>query len=120
MHDIVSRFWGFEKLLGTFLVKLIYYVGLFVGPLVILIGMVASTMTGYAEPLAIVGAIVLAPIIAVLFIVYWRFICELFILAFQTYERLGEIRDRLGPPPQPQYPGGYQQPNYPPPGGARF
>jgi hypothetical protein len=36
-----------------------------------------------------------APAVGAVVLVYWRFLCELFMLAFLAYERLGEVRDRL-------------------------
>ena len=35
------------------------------------------------------------PAVAAVALVYWRFLCELFMLAFLAYERLGEVRDLM-------------------------
>ena len=35
------------------------------------------------------------PAVAAVAMVYWRFLCELFMLAFLAYDRLGEVRDSL-------------------------
>jgi hypothetical protein len=35
------------------------------------------------------------PAVAAVVLVYWRFVCELFMLAFLAYERLGEVRNSL-------------------------
>ena len=40
---------------------------------------------------------ILAPIIGVIYLVFWRFICEMWLLMFLMYARMGEIRDRLPP-----------------------
>ena len=39
----------------------------------------------------------LAPILGVIYLVFWRFICEMWLLMFLMYNRMGEIRDRLPP-----------------------
>ena len=95
MQTIVQRFWGFEKLLGPVLVKILYYLGL----AAIGVGVALSVLTGVlvlvSNPIRGLILIVIAPVIGAVALVWWRFICEAFILAFETYERLGEIRDRL-------------------------
>ena len=39
--------------------------------------------------------LIAAPAVGAVAFVWWRFLCELFMLAFMAYERLVEIRDRL-------------------------
>jgi hypothetical protein len=43
------------------------------------------------------GTIIVALIAAVVGVLGWRFLCELWLLAFLIYGRMGEIRDRLAP-----------------------
>ena len=38
---------------------------------------------------------ILAPIIGIIQLVFWRFVCELWLLMFLIFDRMGEIRDRL-------------------------
>jgi hypothetical protein len=96
---IIARFWGFEKLIGSALVKIVYYVGLIciaIGVLVSVVGSLGVMMTASAAQGLFT---LLASLVGGAFgVVMWRFFCELSILAFQTYHRLGEIRDRLPPP----------------------
>ena len=96
MQSILQRFIGFDRILGPTLVKLVYYVGL-VG-LVFFVGMtmfvgLMSLFTGNVGQG--VMQLIAAPAIGAVAVVYWRFLCELFMLAFLAYERMGEIRDRL-------------------------
>lgn len=98
MRDIVQRFIGFDRMLGPVLVKIIYYMvsagivlGVIAGLLAGVLGVAAGNLSGLVQ-------IIAAPVVGAVALVYWRFLCELFILAFQSYERLGEIRDRLPPP----------------------
>ena len=48
------------------------------------------------------------PAVGIVALIYWRFICELFMIAFMAYDRLGEIRNLLaGAPanqPDPDHP----------------
>ena len=39
--------------------------------------------------------VLLAPIGGVLALIYWRFLCEIILLSFLMYDRLGEVRDKL-------------------------
>jgi len=103
MQDILQRFIGFDRLLGPVLVKIIYYMvsaGIVLGALV---GVLLGIMSLFAGNFSGLVQIIAAPVVAAVALVYWRFLCELFILAFQSYERLGEIRDRLPPNNYPQF-----------------
>lgn len=96
MQSILQRFLGFDRLLGPVLVKLVYYFG----AAIIVIVAVGALLTalfslaggnfglGFMQLLAV-------PAVAAVALVYWRFLCELFMLAFLAYERMGEIRDSL-------------------------
>lgn len=110
MQSILQRFLGFDRLLGPVLVKIVYYVG--AAGIVLLAGF--GLLTGL---LALAGGnlgqalmqIVAVPVVGGVALVYWRFICELFMLAFLAYERLGEVRDAINhatgaAAPDPNYP----------------
>ena len=96
MQAILQRFLGFDRMLGPALVKIVYYVGA-----AVIIGLVALTI--FMGLLAMFAGqigtglmqLIAAPAVGAVALVYWRFLCELFMLAFLSYERLGEIRDRL-------------------------
>jgi hypothetical protein len=92
----MRRLLSFDILIGPALVKIVYYLGL----------AVIVAMTGFGMFIALLafgagnfgsGAMQLlsAPAVGAVVLVYWRFLCELFMLAFLAYERLGEVRDRL-------------------------
>lgn len=90
---LVARFWGFEELLGNSLIKLVYYIGLFL----IVVGCLFMTIVG-AFGLNGQGNILMlliGPIGGLIGLVFWRFFCELALLAFLTYDRLGDIKDKL-------------------------
>jgi len=100
--ELVQRFWGFDHLIGSALIKIIYYIGLFAILIFTVLAMFGGGLMG-----AMMGGsgggggalmFILAPIIGVIYLVFWRFICELWLLMFLMYTRMGEIRDRLPPP----------------------
>jgi hypothetical protein len=112
MQSIIQRFLGFDRLLGPFLVKLVYYFGaaaivlLAVGALLTAIFSIVGGNLG-------AGAMQLlaVPAVAAVAFVYWRFLCELFMLAFLAFDRLGEVRDLMriatgqaAPEPDPDHP----------------
>jgi len=107
MMSIVQSLLSFDRLLGPTLVKIVYFVG---AAIIVMMG-VGTLLTavftlaggniggGFVQLLA-------APAVAAVAFVYWRFLCELFMLAFLAYERLGEIRTLLGgaSAPDPNHP----------------
>lgn len=96
MQSILQRFIGFDRLLGPVLVKIVYYVGM--AGLVLFVGitMFLALMAVFSGNLGQgLMQLIAAPAIGAVALVYWRFVCELFMLAFLAYERMGEIRDRL-------------------------
>ncbi|MGE0595723.1 MAG: DUF4282 domain-containing protein [Hyphomonadaceae bacterium] len=96
MPAILQRFLSFERLIGPSLVKLIYYVAAAAIVLMVLGGIMLGLM-------AIAGGfvgrglmqIIAAPAVGAVALLYWRFLCELFLIAFMSFERLGEMRDSL-------------------------
>jgi hypothetical protein len=96
MHSILQRFLSFDQMIGPALVKIVYYFGAAVIVLMTAFGLIMALMALAAGNLSagIMQALA-APAVGAVVLVYWRFLCELFMLAFLAYERLGEIRDRL-------------------------
>ncbi len=96
MQSIIGRFIGFNSLLGPSLVKVVYYFG--AATIVVTAGFAlmmalfalfgGNIGTGLMQLLAV-------PAVAAVGLVYWRFLCELFMIAFLAYERLVEIRNSM-------------------------
>ncbi|MBL8537751.1 MAG: DUF4282 domain-containing protein [Hyphomonadaceae bacterium] len=109
MGSIIQRFLGFDRLMGPMLVKIVYYVG---AALIVLSGAAALLTAVLSFAGGNIGAglvqLVAVPAVAAVVLVYWRFMCELFMLAFLAYQRLGEVRDAIraatGAAPDPNYP----------------
>jgi hypothetical protein len=88
-RGLFARFWGFDRLIGSALIKIAYYIGL----AAIVVGTLISLVVGLTQgEMAVAFAALIGLVVSV---VLWRFFCELAVLSFQTYNRLGEIRDRL-------------------------
>src|SRR5262245_36695270 len=96
MGNLFQRFLNFDRLIGPRLVKIVYYVG----AAMIVLGMAGALL---AAVFAMAGGnfgsglmqLIAAPAVGAVAFIYWRFVCELFMLAFLTFERLGEVRDTL-------------------------
>jgi len=97
MNTIVQRLLGFDRLIGPVLVKIVYYFG---GAIIVLTAGIALVTALLSFAAGNLGAglmqLLAVPAVAAVALVYWRFLCELFMLAFLAYERLGQIRDLLG------------------------
>lgn len=84
-----SDLFGFEKLVTTTVIKIVYWIGIVVG---ILSGL-GSFLFALFNGLLFQGLIYL--VTAVLGLLMWRVLCELYIVIFGMYDRLGQIRDSL-------------------------
>ena len=96
MQSIFQRFLSFDRLIGPTLVRFVYYFGAAV-IVVLAIGALLTAVFSLAGGNLGTGAMQLlaVPAVAAVALVYWRFMCELFMLAFLAFERLGEVRDLM-------------------------
>lgn len=92
---LIGRFWGFEELLGASLIKLVYYIGLFAIVIGVILAIVGSLIAMGEQGAGALIMLLIAPIGGVIALIYWRFLCEIILLSFLMYDRLGEVRDRL-------------------------
>lgn len=96
MSGIISRFMTFDKLIATGLIKVFYWIGV-VGiglfTIVAIFGAFAAFGQGFAQGL---GMLILAPVGGVIGLIFWRFLCEVYIVIFGMYDRLGNIQEALG------------------------
>ena len=90
--NFVNMFLNFDKLIGTSLVKFIYYVGLIGIALGCLFIMFSGFQFGFLQG---IGTIVLGPILAVIYVLVWRFACEMWIVLFKISNDLGEVRKSI-------------------------
>lgn len=96
MQAMLMQMLSFDRLMGPALVRLVYYFGAVVIVVVTGFTVVMALMAVFAGNFG-QGAmqLIASPAVGVVVFIYWRFLCELFMLAFLAYERMGEIRDRL-------------------------
>jgi hypothetical protein len=95
VQGLISRFKNFDHLIGSSLIKIVYYVGLVVigfSTLVMVFRSFDAMKYSFGMGLLV---IILSLVGGVVGVIFWRFLCELYILAYLFYDRLGEIRDRL-------------------------
>ena len=96
MPDIIKAFTTFDRLIATTLIKVLYWIGVVGIAVSLLMGLVGAfgTMTqSFATGL---GLLILAPVFAVIALIFWRFLIEIYLVIFSIHDRLGEIRDKLG------------------------
>ncbi len=90
---MLQHFLSFDKLIGAKLIKVLYYLGL--------IGIVLAGIAGIFGALASMGhsfvaglgATIGAIIGTALAIVFWRFICELYMLFFRMSDDLRDMKN---------------------------
>ncbi len=93
MNGLLERFTTFNKLMGTDLIKILYWLGIIgIGLffLISLFGAFAAMRYSIANGL---GAIVLAFISAIVGLVFWRFMCEIYMLFFRISDDIRDIKN---------------------------
>ncbi len=89
----LSDFFGFEKLVTPVVIKVVYWIGI-IGMLIFGVGsFFAGLMYGS------IGSGLLSLAGSVLGLLMWRVLCELYIVIFGMFDRLGQIRDGLSRQP---------------------
>jgi hypothetical protein len=88
----VSTFLNFDKLIGTALVKVIYYIGIVLIVLGTLFIMFSGFGVGFLQG---IGTIVIGPILGIIYLVFWRFLCEMWIVLFKISNDLGDVKKSL-------------------------
>ena len=96
MRSVLASLLGFDRLLGPTLVRIVYYVGAGVIVCVAAFGLLMALMALFAGNIgAGLMQLLAVPAVSAVGFVYWRFLCELFMLAFLAYDRLTEVRDLM-------------------------
>ena len=92
-----QQFLSFDKLIGTKLIKILYYLGLIgiaLGGIGAIFGALASMRYSFVQG---IGALLGALIGIVLVLVFWRFMCEIYMLFFRMSDDLRDIKnEKLG------------------------
>lgn len=93
MNGLFSRFLTFDKLIATALIKIFYWIGI----VFIVLGVLGGILGGFGQGfLSGLGMIIAAPIGGLIALIFWRFLCEVYIVVFGMYDRLGKIQEAVG------------------------
>jgi hypothetical protein len=85
----IKAFLSFDKLIGASLVKVIYFVGL----VLIALGCVVFAFSGFGFGFVQgIGSLVIAPIAFVIYVLFWRFMSELWMIAFRISNDLADLK----------------------------
>jgi len=92
MGDIIKRFTSFDKMMGTSIIKVLYFIGVVFIALSTVLAMFGALASMGQSFVGGVGALVLAPIMGVIGLLFWRFMCEIYILFFKISDDVSAIR----------------------------
>ena len=94
MGDIVQRFLNFDKMMGTSIIKVLYYIGM-VGIAISVIGSIFGALASMGSSFfgGLLG-VVLAPVFGLIGLLFWRFMCEIYLLFFKISDDLSAIKLR--------------------------
>lgn len=101
---MINQFLSFDKLIGSKLITLLYYLGLIGIALGLLGGVFTGLgMMGYSF-FGGVGTIIMALIGSALGLLFWRFVCELYLLLFRMADDVRDIKlNRTAAPPASEF-----------------
>ncbi|MBB6011710.1 DUF4282 domain-containing protein [Aquamicrobium lusatiense] len=85
----LSDLFGFEKLVTTAVIKIAYWIGI----VVCVLGGIGGFLAALFNGMPLQGILYL--VIAIFSLLMWRVACEIYIVIFGMYDRLGQIRDSL-------------------------
>lgn len=90
---MLNTFMNFDKLIGTKLIKGLYFLGLIGIVLFGILGVLGGFMAMGQGFLTGLGAILAAAIGTIIGIVFWRFMCELYLLFFRLSDDIRDIKN---------------------------
>jgi len=83
---MLNYFLSFDKLIGTQLIKFLYFLGM---AAIILFGII-GVLGGFSQG---IGAVLGALIATIFLIVFWRFMCEIYMLFFRLSDDVRDIKN---------------------------
>ena len=90
--NIVSQFLSFDKLMGSSLVKIVYFLGILCILLVVLFAMLGAFGLMTVNFMQGLGTLVFSPIVGIVMLCFLRFGCELYIPIFRMADDIAAIR----------------------------
>ncbi|MEL7130247.1 MAG: DUF4282 domain-containing protein [Pseudomonadota bacterium] len=92
MGDIAGQFLSFDKMIGTTLIKVVYFIGLAFIAVGTVLSMLGSLGSIGSAPLAALGGVIIMPLIGLVGVIFWRFTCEMSLLLFKISDDLAEMK----------------------------
>ncbi|MEO1476650.1 MAG: DUF4282 domain-containing protein [Pseudomonadota bacterium] len=96
MGDIAARFMSFDRMMGKSLLEIVYFIGLTLIAIGTVLSMLGSLGAIGSNALAALGGFFIAPLLGALSAVFWRFICEIYMVLFKISDDLTEIKAMKG------------------------
>ena len=97
---MLQHFLTFDKLIGTKLIKVLYYLGLLGIVLSGIAGLFGGIMTLGSSFIGGLAAIGMAILVTIIGVAFWRFLCEIYMLFFRMSDDLRDIKNhQLGNAP---------------------
>ncbi|KCZ54237.1 hypothetical protein HY29_15005 [Hyphomonas beringensis] len=98
---MLQRFLTFDKLIGTTLIKVLYYIGLIgialYAVIMFLLGLGVMVSQSFFGGIGMIIAAIIGGAVSLLF---WRFMCELYMLFFRISDDVRELKEmKTGTPP---------------------
>ncbi len=90
---MLQYFLTFDKLIGTKLIKILYYIGLVLIALSVLAGVFAGLGAMRHSFFGGLGQIIGMLLGGILGVVFWRFLCEIYMLFFRMSDDLRDIKN---------------------------
>lgn len=90
---MIQQFLSFDKLIGTKLIKALYYLGL-LGVALMAIGGLFTSLAAFKMGFgAGLGSLIGTIIACALALVFWRFVCEMYMLFFRMADDLRDVKN---------------------------
>ena len=94
MGDLIKRFTSFDKMMGTSIIQVLYFIGMVfiafgvIGAMFTALGSMGSSFIG-----GLIG-LIMALVMGIVGLLFWRFMCEIYILFFKISDDVAAIKLR--------------------------
>lgn len=89
---LLAQFLSFDKLIGSKLVVIVYWVGLIGIALGAIAGVFGGLVAMGASFFGGIGAVIMALIGGAVGLLFWRFVCEMYLLLFRMADDVRDIK----------------------------
>lgn len=89
---------GFKRFITLSVIKVLYLLGIAVICLALVIALISSFTVG---AMAVIGVLIVGPIVALLYLIFFRIWLELIVVVFRIGENTSKLVEMRGGPPAP-------------------